>query len=152
MPEVHAAAVAGALVGVVASGHLMLAALGTGSDRAARIARVAERVMLGGWTITAAVPATVFALMLVAAWNMDGVGPLVYDTPLVVVLCHVGRFGVVGAWIGRLAALREPRERRDLRCSVVCCVAAWCTALQHGVLRCSVACSVAALLQQDPEY
>ena len=112
---IAAAAVAGALVGVVACGHLLLAALGTGTDRAARVARWLERVMLAGWTITAAVPATVFALTLVAAWNMDGVGPLVYDTPLVVVLCHVGRFGVVGGWIGRLAALREPRERRDLR-------------------------------------
>ena len=104
-----AAAVAGVLIGVVACGHLVLAARGT------RGASIIERLMLAGWTIAAIVPATVAAITLIAAWNLESVGALVYDTPAVVVLCHLGRFGVVGAWIGRLAALREPRERKELR-------------------------------------
>lgn len=110
-----AAAVAGLLIGVVACGHLVLAARGVGASRGAQYARVAERVMLAGWMIAALVPATVAAVSLVAAWNLDSIGPWIYDTPAVVVLSHLGRFGVVGAWLGRMAALREPRERRELR-------------------------------------
>lgn len=103
------AAIAGALIGVVACGHVLLAARGT------RGTRFLERLMLAGWMVAALVPATVAAVTLVAAWNIDSVGPWIYDTPAVVVLSHLGRFGVVGAWLGRLVALREPRERRELR-------------------------------------
>ncbi|MFM9145979.1 MAG: hypothetical protein ACKORL_11670, partial [Phycisphaerales bacterium] len=109
------AAAAGSLCGMVAVGHLVLAAVGQGTGAASHVARVAERAMLAGWTFAAAVPATVFALSLVAAWNGPVLGPLVYDTPAIMALCHVGRFGVVGAWLGRMPALREPVERRDLR-------------------------------------
>ncbi len=110
-----AAAAAGTLLAAVAAGHGVLVALGAGTGGSARAARVAERAMLAGWGVAAALPATVFALALVAAWNAGSLGPAVYDTPAVVVLCHAGRFGIVAAWIGRLAALREPVERRDLR-------------------------------------
>ena len=109
------AAAAGAVIGTVAVGHLVLAAMGQGAGAVSRVARVAERAMLGGWTFAAAVPATVFALGLVSAWNGPVLGPPVYDTPAIIALCHVGRFGVVGAWLGRMPALREPVERRDLR-------------------------------------
>ncbi len=110
-----AAAGAGALLAVVAAGHGLLAAQGNGTGGTARVSRIAERAMLVGWGVAAAMPATVFALALVAAWNAGALGPVVYDSPAVVVLCHAGRFGIVAAWIGRLAALREPAERRDLR-------------------------------------
>ena len=110
-----AAAGAGAVLACVAAAHLLLAARGLRSCRRARIARLAEVSMLIGWAAFAAMPATVSALCVIAAWNDDRLGPVVYDTPAVVVLSHVGRFGIVAAWIGRIAALREPRERTDLR-------------------------------------
>ncbi|MFM1936625.1 MAG: hypothetical protein RI990_1584 [Planctomycetota bacterium] len=112
---VLAAGCAGAVLACVAVAHLALAARGRGAGRGARIARVAERVALAAWTVSAVVPATVVAVALVAAWNRAWVGPLVFDTPAIVVVCHVSRFGVVAAWIGRVPALREPTERRDLR-------------------------------------
>ena len=115
MGTLAAAAAAGALLACVAAAHLLLAARGLRSCRRARLARIAEGSMLVGWAAFAAMPATVSALCVIAAWNDDRLGPLVYDTPAVVVLSHVGRFGIIAAWIGRIAALREPRERTDLR-------------------------------------
>jgi DNA-binding beta-propeller fold protein YncE len=109
------AAAAGAVIGVVAVGHLVLAAAGRSGGPGARWARLAEHTMLAGWIFAAAVPATVLALCLVSAWNGPVLGPVVYDTPAIVALCHLGRFGFVGAWLGRMPALREPAERRDLR-------------------------------------
>lgn len=110
-----AAMAAGAVLACVAAAHLLLAARGRRSCRRARLARIVECAMLVGWGAFAAMPATVSALCVIAAWNDERLGPLVYDTPAVVVLTHVGRFGIVAAWIGRVAALREPRERADLR-------------------------------------
>ncbi len=110
-----AAAGAGALAMIVAFGHLALAARGAAAGPGAGAARVAERVLLAGWVLMATVPATVAALALGAAFNGEVLGPFVYDTPAIMVLAHLARFGVVAAWIGRLVALREPRDRRDAR-------------------------------------
>lgn len=110
-----AAGCAGVVLACVSVAHLALAAHGRSGARAARFVRCAERVALAGWTLSAVVPATVVAVALVAAWNRDWVGPAVFDTPAIVVICHVSRFGAVAAWIGRVPALREPAERRDLR-------------------------------------
>ena len=110
-----AAAAAGAVLAAVAAGHLLLAARGCGAGSGAAVARIAERSMLIGWAASAAIPATVAALATIAAWNVEGLGRAVYDGPAIVVLSHVGRFGIVAAWLGRIAALREPAERRDLR-------------------------------------
>jgi DNA-binding beta-propeller fold protein YncE len=109
------AAAAGAAMALVALAHLALAARGAGRGRGARLARRAERAMLAGWTAWAAMPATIGALGLIAAWNREPVAGWAYDTPVIVALSHLGRFGAVAAWIGRVPALREPRERRDLR-------------------------------------
>jgi DNA-binding beta-propeller fold protein YncE len=110
-----AAAGAGALAALVACGHLALAARGAAPGRGAGAARTAERAMLAGWVLMASVPATVAALALGGAYNGELLGPAVYDTPAIMVLAHLARFGVVAAWIGRLVALREPRDRREAR-------------------------------------
>ncbi len=110
-----AAFAAGIVAVVIAAGHLALASLGLGRSRAARAARLAERTMLVGWVLAATVPGTIAALALAAAYNHDLLGPPVYDTPVIMVLAHLARFGAVAAWLGRMSALREPRERRDLR-------------------------------------
>lgn len=110
-----AALAAGAVLACVAAAHALLAARGAARGATGRAARVAEGSLLVGWAVAAAVPATVASLCVIAAFNTGRLGPWVYDTPAVVVLSHVGRFGIVAAWIGRLAALREPRERTDLR-------------------------------------
>lgn len=106
---------AGALGGVIALGHLALAARGALRDDHALRWRVAERVLLAGWLAAALVPATVYALALTLSYNREGFAARVYDSPAIVVLAEVGRFGAVAAWLGRLAAWGEPEERRRLR-------------------------------------
>jgi len=142
------AAAAGAVMAAVAVAHLALASRGTGRDRAARIARRAERVMLAGWTAWAAMPATIGALGLIAAWNRDPVARWAYDTPVIVALSHLGRFGAVAAWIGRLPALREPAERRDLRqvdgAGIGECVAALAPEARGVALASFLACTALA--------
>ena len=142
------AAAAGAVMALVAVAHLALAARGAGRGRAARQARWAERAMLAGWTAWAAMPATVGALGLIAAWNRDPVARWAYDTPVIVVLSHLGRFGAVAAWIGRLPALREPAERRDLRqvdgAGIGECVAALAPEARGAALASFLACTALA--------
>lgn len=109
-----AAAAAGGLAAIVAVGHLSAASLGASPFASARRWRAAERVALAGWVCAALVPGTVYALGVIVGFNRAG-WLWVYDTPVVVVLAELGRFGAVAAWIGRLAAWREPEERRALR-------------------------------------
>ncbi len=106
---------AGALGSVIALGHLALAARGAQRDARAGGWRSLERVLMAGWLLAALVPATVYALALTLAYNRDGLAARLYDSPAIVALAEVGRFGAVAAWLGRVAAWREPEERRRLR-------------------------------------
>ncbi len=108
---------AGAVCAAVAVGHLVMAARGKAPDLGARVWRTIERVLLGGWLLAALVPGTVYALALTLAFNVSWTAKVIYDTPAIVVLAEVGRYGAVAAIIGRVCAAREPRERQLLRLS-----------------------------------
>lgn len=110
---VATAAAAGAVGAVVALGHLALAARAALPHGGA--ARWAERALFAGWLFAALVPGTVYALALTLAYNRAGLGPAVYDTPAIVVLAEVGRYGAVAAWLGRVSGAREPADWRHTR-------------------------------------
>jgi sugar lactone lactonase YvrE len=108
---------AGAVSAAVAVGHMLMAARGRAPDHGARAWRITERVLLGGWLLAALVPGTVYALALTVAFNVSWTAEVIYDTPAIVVLAEVGRYGAMAAIIGRVCAVREPQERQLLRLS-----------------------------------
>jgi len=62
----------------------------------------------------ATAPATLLALGHAAVWNRPVLGPLVYDTPAIVVVGLASRFAAVGCLAGLVAAAAEPARRREL--------------------------------------
>ncbi|MCA9285031.1 MAG: hypothetical protein KDA22_07450, partial [Phycisphaerales bacterium] len=100
------AAAAGALIG------LGTAAARLGGGRAVRFGSSATGTTL---LLAGAIPGTLVAAGVAAAYNRDMSGPLIYDTPVAVVLGLVACFGFVAACIGRLAAAGEPRTLADAR-------------------------------------
>jgi len=68
-----------------------------------------------GWIVAAAVPGTLYGIALSAAYNRFWTAELIYLNPTILVLGGLGRFGFIGALLGRWVAMREPRNERDLR-------------------------------------
>lgn len=78
--------------------------------------RVAAHLQALTWLILGAMPATIAAMALEAAYNRPGLlHAAIYATPVVLLLGQVGRFAFIGVLIGRWLAMREPAELRDLR-------------------------------------
>ncbi len=83
------------------------------SDR--RSLRLAARIFAIAYLLAAAVPATLMALAQESAWNRPFVGPLVYDTPLVLISALVARLGAVAVVASVLASNVESKATRRLR-------------------------------------
>jgi len=81
----------------------------------ARTPRRAALIIGAMWILAAATPATLIALAHESAWNRPLLGPLVYDSPLVLVLALTGRFGAIAVLSAALAARGEASGTRELR-------------------------------------
>lgn len=75
-------------------------------------ARALAAASLWVWLVGALVPGVLVGAAVSRAWSWNG---WMMDSPLVVVLAHLARFGAVAAVAGAWMARSEPRESRDLR-------------------------------------
>lgn len=82
-----------------------------------RTARMLADLQLLGWIIFAALPGTVVAIAIEAAYNRSllGLDDIVYDGTAIVIIGALARFGFIAALIARWVAGREPQVRADLR-------------------------------------
>ncbi len=108
LTSIEIAAAAGALIGAIAVMLLLIAMRGSATQR--RVAAVAVTLLALG----ACLPATLVAIALENGWNHAYVGPLVYDTPLIILLALVARFGIVAAVVAALAARGTDGGMREL--------------------------------------
>ncbi|MHC5023775.1 MAG: SMP-30/gluconolactonase/LRE family protein [Planctomycetota bacterium] len=127
------AAAGGAMLAVIVAGGLAIGWLD-----GPRWVRQVSHGMAVGWLIGAAVPGTVVAVALEAAWNRSLIlwsgaeaagqslgggavqseatlASIVYTSPVILCLGSLARFGFVAALLARWVAAREPRELADLR-------------------------------------
>jgi len=115
--DVHQSAVAnsalvGAFAGAVAALMTIWGAIAFATPGAAR--HVAA-IVLALFTVAALLPGVMVGSATLSAWNGIDRSGLVVDSPVIVALGHLARFGIapmlLGAWLARL----EPTEARDMR-------------------------------------
>ncbi|MFG0330828.1 MAG: hypothetical protein ACF8PN_13140 [Phycisphaerales bacterium] len=71
-------------------------------------------IMAIGWIVMGLLPGATIGAALSLAYNRAATAAL-YDSPIIITLGHLARFGLVAALVGRWIADSESRERRALR-------------------------------------
>jgi hypothetical protein len=104
------------IAGMVAALALVLAgASWLGAETRARWLRLAAAVCLSTLLIAGLIPGILVGAATAQAWNRWEPLRWVADSPAIVVLGHLARFGFVAAIAGWLLARSEPAALRDLR-------------------------------------
>ena len=68
-----------------------------------------------GWLLAAVVPGVIVGVACEAAYNRQGLGEVIYTSPLILVLGYLARFAFVGALLARWVVRREPGVLADMR-------------------------------------